>query len=139
MSTLQTPTARTIIYVCCIGGLLVLHSVLVMFIWNVALSGINNNRTLSFLEGAGLTAFAYVVVVAIRYGRKNTSVGVWPKPTWNTQNQVPTPDPPQEKANDVCKGMSLEDRERLKRELINNCGCVEKQTHEHVTGIQDIH
>jgi len=136
MSTLQTPTARTIIYVCCIGGLLVLHSVLVMFIWNTALASFNNDRTLSFLEGAGLTAFAYVVVVAVRYGRKSTDVSVWPSATWRprrtSHTQVPEPQS-QPTPSQACQGMSVEDRERLKRELIANCGCVEKQTHERGT------
>jgi len=131
MSTLQTPTARTIIYVCCIGGLLVLHSILVLFIWNTALASFNNDRTLSFLEGAGLTAFAYVIVVAVRYGRKNTGQSVWPSAQWKTQrhNRTPEPEPqPQATSSQPCQGMSVEDRERLKRELVANCGCVEKQT-----------
>lgn len=131
MSTLQTPTARTIIYVCCIGGLLVLHSILVMFIWNIALASFNNDRTLSFLEGAGLTAFAYVVVVAVRYGRKSTGESVWPTATWRPQRSTRTPvqeSPSQPTTSQACQGMSIEDRERLKRELISKCGCVEKQT-----------
>lgn len=128
MSTLQTPTARTIIYVCCIGGLLVLHSILVMFIWNIALSSFNNDRTLSFLEGAGLTAFAYVFVVAIRYGRKNSGHNVWPAPSWGKRTQHHSEPELQPTTTQVCQAMSVEDRERLKRELIANCGCVEKQT-----------
>lgn len=127
MSTLQTPTARTIIYLCCIGGLLVLHSILVMFIWNVALASLNNDRTLSFLEGAGLTAFAYVLVVAIRYGRKTSGTNIWPSTPWG-KRAVRHPEPtPESTATQPCQGMSVEDRERLKRELIANCGCVEKQ------------
>lgn len=128
MSTLQTPTARTIIYVCCIGGLLVLHSALVMFIWNVALESLNNNRTLSFLEGAGFTAFAYVIVVAVRYGRRNAGQSVWPSNSWKQQRTSPQEPEVKAPTSDVCKGMSAEDRERLKRELVANCGCVEKQT-----------
>ena len=133
MSTLQTPSARTIIYVCCIGGLLVLHSILVMFIWNIALASFNNDRTLSFLEGAGLTAFAYVIVVAVRYGRRNAGESVWPSATWRPRRATRTAaheSQPQSTTSHACQDMSIEDRERLKRELIANCGCVEKQTHE---------
>ena len=129
MSTLQTPTARTIIYVCCIGGLLVLHSGLVMFIWNVALSSLNNDRTLSFLEGAGLTAFAYVVVVAVRYGRKQPGQSVWPSTAWKPQQKRGSQVAEAEHVEtETCQGLSVEDRERLKRELLANCGCVDKQT-----------
>jgi hypothetical protein len=129
MSTLQTPTARTIIYVCCIGGLLVIHSALVMFIWNVALSSFNNDRTLTFLEGAGLTAFAYVVVVAVRYGRKNAGQSVWPARSWKPQQQTEAAhvEEAHPVMSETCQGLSAEDRERLKRELVANCGCVEKQ------------
>jgi len=107
---------------------------MVMFIWNIALASLNNDRTLSFLEGAGLTAFAYVIVVAIRYGRKSEGTSMWPTPKWtkHTGRDV-VPDrtvsaEPQPTTADVCSGMSTEDRERLKRELVANCGCVEKQT-----------
>jgi hypothetical protein len=67
MTTLQTPAARAIIYFCCIGGLLVLNGLIVMVLWNeVFLDVADAERRLSFLEGAGLTAFAYVGVFSVR-------------------------------------------------------------------------
>lgn len=68
MSTTSSPTARSIIYLCCIGGLLAVHAVLVVVIWNIVLESTTAPRQLTFLEGAGITAFVYVAVVSVRYG-----------------------------------------------------------------------
>ena len=63
-----SPTARAIIYILCIGGLLVLNALVVMVLWNQVLgSVIIAERQLSFLEGAGITAFAYVGVFGMRH------------------------------------------------------------------------
>jgi hypothetical protein len=125
MTTLQTPAARAIIYFCCIGGLLVLNGLIVMVLWNeVFLDVADAERRLSFLEGAGLTAFAYVGVFSVRYAmqaRRQAS----PPPERASQHAYAQ----QGSADELrarCSQMSAEDKAKLKAELIAKCGCADR-------------
>lgn len=113
MSALQTPTARAIIYFCCIGGLLVLNALIVMVLWNeVFLDLSDTDRRLTFLEGAGLTAFAYVGAFSVRY-----AVQARQQTTGKTSSEA---------LRTKCSQMSPEDKAKLKAELVANCGCAER-------------
>ncbi|NQW29952.1 MAG: hypothetical protein HQ472_05515 [Ignavibacteria bacterium] len=49
---------------------------LVIFLWNHVLAErIGNAAHISFLEGAGLTAFAYVIAFSVRYSAKTSQGG----------------------------------------------------------------
>ncbi len=128
MPALQSRTARSIIYLCCIGGLLVCNAFLVSFLWNHALHDMApDSQELTFLEGAGLTAFAYVVVYSIRYGIRSASqparTSMQRSPAESAPCRSEQPSSPDPTLNDLCSKLSAEQRAELKRELISNCGC----------------
>lgn len=113
MSTLNSSTARSIIYFCCVGGLLIVNSIVVTFIWNDLLDGVmHTEHHLSFLEGAGLSAFAYVVVFSVRYGAAVRR---------NARREAHTP--PAADIQKRCADMTPEEKAALKAELRNHCGC----------------
>jgi hypothetical protein len=113
MSTLNSTTARSIIYLSCVGGLLIVNSIVVTFIWNDLLDGVmHTEHHLSFLEGTGLSAFAYVVVFSIRYGSAVNRL----KSRTSSATQ-------QSGIRKRCAKMSPEDKAALKAELRNHCGC----------------
>lgn len=109
MSHWTTTTARTMIYFCCIGGLLVLNSFVVVALWNQVFrdSG-SSSPELSFLEGAGITAFAYVIIFSIKYGIQSASVATV-----------------QRTAAERVAHLTPEQRSALKTELVQTCGCKE--------------
>ena len=114
MPILTTRTARTVIYFGCIGGLLVLNSAVVMFLWNTlapSFSPHNPHLTpLTFLEGAGVTAFTYVIAFSIRYGLQQKRMSE-----------------KKEAMKERCNNMTQEQRDALKHELIASCGCKESE------------
>lgn len=115
MSLLTTKTARSMMYMCSIGGLLVLNGLIVMVIWNDVLAeSMESTHQLTFLEGTGITAFAYVVVFAVKYGTATAR----PQP----QRQVPTT------AAGRCAEMTPEQRAALRQELVQSCGCEDTRT-----------
>lgn len=118
MSQLTTKTARSIIYLCCIGGLLALNSLVVVLLWNRLLrEPSSTSPELSFLEGAGLTAFAYVVIFAVRYGlRSGPSPLSRPKQRTAVCNETRT---------ERYAHLSPEERTAIKAELVRSCGCQE--------------
>lgn len=120
MSQTTSKVARSIIYLCCIGGLLVFNSLLVVFVWNALRSNNTTQPEISFLEGAGLSAFLYVLVFSVRYGlhSKTTLFS-------GNKRKAECPPSPHQKA----RVASLTDAQRtaLRKELINSCGCKENQ------------
>ncbi len=113
MSTLNTSTARSIIYLCCVGGLLIVNSIAVTFIWNDLLDGVmHTEHHLSFLEGAGISAFAYVVVFSVRYGATARKLAAQANPPAQ-----------QTEIRKRCADMTSEEKAALKAELRNHCGC----------------
>jgi hypothetical protein len=116
MSLLTTKPARSMMYAVSIGGLLVCNGIMVMLIWNDLLSDvIEHQHHLTFLEGTGITAFAYVLVFAVKYGR---ATGVS-----QTRTRTRTPSAAQR-----CAEMTPEQRSALRNELVQSCGCSETQT-----------
>jgi hypothetical protein len=114
MSLLTTKTARSMMYMCSIGGLLVLNGFVVMVIWNDMLAeSMASTHRLTFLEGTGITAFAYVVVFAVKYGAATGR---------RTERPAPT------KAAGRCAEMTPEQRAALRHELVHSCGCEETRT-----------
>lgn len=109
MSLLTTKTARSMMYLLGIGGLLVCNGAIVTVIWNGLLyDAMNTDHHLTFLEGIGITAFAYVVVFAVKYGRASV--------------------PPQSDTARRCADMTVEQRAALRQELVRSCGCRETET-----------
>lgn len=113
MSHWTTTTARTMVYFCCIGGLLVLNSFVVVALWNQVFrdSG-SSSPELSFLEGAGITAFAYVIIFSIKYGIQSA-------------NQRAHAASVQRTAAERVAHLTPEQRSALKAELVQTCGCKE--------------
>ena len=110
MSHWTTTTARTVIYFCSIGGLLVLNSLVVVVLWTqVFRDNSSTSPELSFLEGAGLTAFAYVIVFSVRYGIQNARASE----AINRRHA------------ERLSQLTPEQRTALKSELLQNCGCKE--------------
>lgn len=118
MSQLTTKTARSIIYLCCIGGLLALNSVVVVLLWNRILrEPSSTSPELSFLEGAGLTAFAYVVIFAVRYGLRSG-----PSPL---SRPAPRATECDDARSERYAHLTPEERTAIKAELVRSCGCQE--------------
>lgn len=123
MSVLTTKTARSIIYLGCIGGLLVINSAVVTVTWNSIVAEDQQERRLSFLEGAGITAFAYVVVSAVRYSRQPKSDFLQSLRFRHNKSFIQGPDTSREQLRSKCSKLSQEQRDALKRELEEHCGC----------------
>ena len=124
MPLIVTRTARSIIYLLCIGGLLALNGLIVTVLWNkVFRSEASAAGELSFLEGTGITAFAYVIVLAIRYGIRSVpandpNVGIIPECDHEMQPA----------GNHRYAHLTSEQRTALKQELVRSCGCRETRT-----------
>lgn len=123
MSLLTTKTARSIIYLCCIGGLLALNAFVVVVLWNRVFRDPGSSAPeISFLEGAGLTAFAYVFIFAVRYGLRYV-------PTAHAH--LITPEQPPNDRSDRCRSedkfshLTQEQRTAIRAELVRSCGCQE--------------
>jgi hypothetical protein len=122
MPLIVTRTARSIIYLVCIGGLLVLNGLIVTVLWNkVFLDVIPGNMKLSFLEGVGITAFAYVIVLSIRSGIRSVPKG---------SHVSAIPDCAGDRHHVLearLAHLSPEQRAKLKHDLVHHCGCKETQ------------
>ena len=113
MSFLTTKTARSMMYLFGIGGLLVCNGFIVAMIWNEVLhNAMGNEHHLSFLEGIGITAFAYVVVFALKYGGSTSQIPV------QQQSVIAK----------RCADMTADQRAALRQELVQTCGCKETET-----------
>ncbi len=114
MSFLTTKTARSMMYLCSIGGLLVVNGIVIMIVWNEFLSDkLASDIRLTFLEGTGIAAFAYVVVFSVKYGAAaGTSLRGNPRT---------------ESVATRCAGMTAEQRAALRAELVQSCGCKESE------------
>ncbi|MCX6140828.1 MAG: hypothetical protein NTX15_08380 [Candidatus Kapabacteria bacterium] len=118
MSLLTTKTARTMMYLLGIGGLLVCNGVIVAVIWNGLLhDSMGNEHHLTFLEGTGITAFAYVVVFAVKYGR--AGVAFSPSRSFNATDGS--------SVAKRCAEMTADQRAALRQELVQSCGCRESE------------
>ncbi|MBU3677976.1 MAG: hypothetical protein FGM32_00020 [Candidatus Kapabacteria bacterium] len=118
MSILTTKTARTMMYVCSIGGLLVVNGAAVTYLWNTMMESRAGAESLRFLEGVGITAFAYVIIFAVKFGR-----GARPLPIRGEQvadTSVKT----------RCDNMTPKQRQELRNQLVQQCGCTERDTKE---------
>lgn len=109
MSILTTTAARTMMYICSIGGLLVVNGAAVTYLWNTLLEGRPHIEPLHFLDGVGITAFAYVIVFAVKFGR-----GARPllKRTKGADTSVER----------KCAEMTPEQRGELRKHLAATCG-----------------
>ncbi|GMV52825.1 MAG: hypothetical protein D8M52_00125 [Chlorobi bacterium] len=116
MSLLTTRTARSVMYVFCIGGLLMLSSVAVTTVWNaLATADERDDRKISLLEGAGVSAIAYVLLTAIRYGTKcDVSILDSLRRTGQTTYR---------RAKQDCSHLTPEQKAALKKALVDECGC----------------
>lgn len=126
MSLMTTKTARTIVYLGCIGGLLAINSVAVTTIWNSVVAEDNQEQELSFLEGAGVTAFAFVVVSALRHSQRPSGDFLQPFRRYQTSATPPQPCAPTTTLRERCSQLTPEQKAALKRELIERCGCTEQ-------------
>jgi hypothetical protein len=123
MSILTTTTARTMMYIFSIGGLLVVNGAAVAYLWNSLMDG-RGGEQLRFLEGVGITAFAYVIVFAIKYG----SVA---RPLTKQRQMADT------SVEGKCAAMTPEQRGELRKHLAATCGRAESEVksstfvHEH--------
>ena len=85
-----------------------------MFCWNTLAPSISHSTSsvspLTFLEGAGVTAFMYVIAFSVRYGLQQKRMS-------------------EKKAamKERCSNMTQEQRDALKQELIASCGCKETE------------
>lgn len=112
------------IYLVCIGGLLMFNAWVVMLLWNKLFHElIPTTEPLNFLEGAGITAFAYVIVFTVRYGRAPQSRSV--TDTFRRRHTPPTTAQTQHhtELSALCSSMTAEERTRLKNELVTKAGC----------------
>lgn len=110
-------------YIFSIGGLLVVNGAAVAYLWNSLMDG-RGGEQLRFLEGVGITAFAYVIVFAIKYG----SVA---RPLTKQRQMADT------SVEGKCAAMTPEQRGELRKHLAATCGRAESEVksstfvHEH--------
>lgn len=125
------------IYFCCIGGLLVFNSLVVVFFFNSVLPLLPNSSVhfdITFLEGAGISAFMYVIAFAVGYGMK----GEHPLDLIRyRRNRNVSTDDRKQAMRERCSHLTPEQREALKHELVATCGCKEteapvQETHQRV-------
>lgn len=109
MSILTTTAARTMMYFCSIGGLLVVNGAAVTYVWNMLMQGRPNAEPLHFLDGVGITAFAYVIVFAIKFGR-------------GARPLIKKPHTSDTSVEDKCAEMTPEQRGELRKHLAATCG-----------------
>jgi|688.fasta_scaffold46327_4 hypothetical protein len=127
-----SPTARAIIYILCIGGLLVLNALVVMVLWNQVLgSVIIAERQLSFLEGAGITAFAYVGVFGMRHALQAVRAERRTTRTIPIHDATSNSDGPAsvqrntETVQSRCSNLTADEKARLRETLRQQCGCTD--------------
>jgi hypothetical protein len=109
MSIFTTKTARTTMYFCSIGGLLVVNGAAVTYFWNTLLQERPGVEPLHFLDGVGITAFAYVIVFAIKFGRGAS-------PLIKRRQGADT------SVERKCAEMTPEQRGELRKHLAATCG-----------------
>lgn len=124
MKTAELSTvARSALYLVCAGGLLAFFSVLVWLSWN-SLSHLSPTfGELQPLEAIGVASIFYLFVSAYGYGRKS-SISITTLHNVNHQaiRREVNSEISRSIANDKCKDMSAEERDRLKAELGKCCG-----------------
>lgn len=113
MSIFTSKTARTMMYICSIGGLLVVNGAAVTYLWNTMVEARTNMEPLRLLEGVGITAFAYVIIFGIKFGRGARPLTV--KATQAADTSVQR----------RCADMTREQRQALRDELVQSCGCTD--------------
>lgn len=96
-------------YFCSIGGLLVVNGAAVTYVWNMLMQGRPNVEPLHFLDGVGITAFAYVIVFAIKFGRGASSL-------------IKKPQGADKSVERKCAEMTPEQRGELRKHLAATCG-----------------
>jgi len=96
-------------YFCSIGGLLVVNGAAVTYIWNMLMQGRPNVEPLHFLDGVGITAFAYVIVFAIKFGRGASPL-------------IKKPQGADKSVERKCAEMTPEQRGELRKHLAATCG-----------------
>lgn len=116
MSIFTTKTARTMMYICSIGGLLVVNGAAVTYLWNSMAETRSTLEPLRLLEGVGITAFAYVIIFGIKFGRGARPLAV---------NVVQATDSAVQRR---CADMTREQRQALRNELVQTCGCTDSET-----------
>lgn len=126
MSALTTKTARSIIYVGCIGGLLVVNSFVVTTAWNSFVAEEREENRLTLLEGAGITAFAYVALSGIRYACRPKSTMLDSIRLSAKQSSCQTSAEAKDALRERCSQMSQEQKADLKRQLEEQCGCSDR-------------
>lgn len=133
---MMSSTARAIVYILCIGGLLAFNALVVMVLWNQVLTSvITTERALTFLEGAGITAFAYIGVYGVRHAlqvrrkaepREVTIVSDRPSgsttsPDYDVVTAGTTP-----VMHSACAQLSPDEKARLRETLAQQCGCTDR-------------
>lgn len=111
MSVTTTKTARTMMYLGSIGGLLLLQGAIFMGLWNLLSDNLDD---ITLLEGIGLSAISYVLIFSFKYG-------------FATSEKSATAFSFQRKTNlaKKCANMTPEQRAQLRTELVEKCGCKE--------------
>lgn len=139
---MMSSTARAIIYICCIGGLLVLHALVVVVLWNQVFDDIiPTDRAITFLEGAGITAFAYVGAFGVRHAlearrqslsqrqahpKRERVIDIHDVTDRSSQTQ---PAAQHSAVRERCSQLSAEDKARLRQALAQQCGCTDNPRH----------
>ena len=139
---MMSSIARAIIYISCIGGLLVLHALVVVVLWNQVFDNIiPTDRAITFLEGAGITAFAYVGAFGVRHALEARRQGLSQRQVQPNGERVinihgaeglPSQEhhPAQHSAvRERCSRLSAEDKVRLRQTLAQQCGCTDSPHH----------
>jgi hypothetical protein len=117
-------TARAVLYIVSIGGLLFCSAGLIWGMWNVFLSKHETVPDLSFLEAMGLIAVAYVITSGVQFANEDAD-----KPSRLKQTILQKRDemavklkPERHFVEDACKNMTPEQRKQLIEELGKCCG-----------------
>lgn len=111
MSVTTTKTARTMMYLGSIGGLLLLQGAIFMGLWNLLSDNLDD---ITLLEGIGLSAISYVLIFSFKYG---LGAADYPSHTLPFRRKT--------NLTQKCADMTPEQRAQLRTELVEKCGCKE--------------
>ena len=70
---MNSKTARSIIYIFFISGLLTSTSLIIMILWNLTLSHLIQWGHMTFLESVGIVSFVYVIYFGIKFGENSVN------------------------------------------------------------------
>ena len=123
-------TARAILYILSIGGLLFCSAGLIWAMWNVFLAKYQTVPELSILEAMGLIAVAYVITSGIQFAEEDADKPSHFKTTilQKRDEMAVKLKPEKQTVEESCKNMTSAQRKEFVEELGKCCGKIKSES-----------